>query len=395
MGASTASALATTSNNVDLILAGRNKEGADAARSQWPGLEKAAFAQCDITSPESLAKALDGADLVINCAGPFQKRESCQVLEAAIDAKVPYIDVCDDMAFARRAKTLHEKAKAAGVAAVTTTGIYPGLSNVMAAEMIAVAQAAAADRTDEDGTPKPIPKPTKLSYNYFTAGSGGAGPTILSTSFLLCNEQVTAYKDGEEVTLPPASYRQVVDFGPGIGSREVFLYNLPEVYSAHEVLDIPSVSARFGTSPGVFNTGMQLVASAVPKGMLGSAEGVKPLVALATPFVKLADKFVGEAVAMKVCLEMDDGSAPTGVYVHKELSKAVGIATAAFAQNMLEGGTQPGVWFPEEEGAVAAESRGTLLERGSAGTKKFLMNKALWSLESTPMQIGFGFYWEK
>eukprot|EP00959_Pyramimonas_sp_CCMP1952_P168923 3528794-Pyramimonas_sp.AAC.1 len=56
------------------------------------------------------------------------------------------------MAFAKRAKTLHEKAKAAGVPAITTTGIYPGISNVMAAEMIAVSQAAAASKTAEDGT---------------------------------------------------------------------------------------------------------------------------------------------------------------------------------------------------------------------------------------------------
>jgi hypothetical protein len=79
----------------------------------------------------------------------------------------------------------------------------------MAAQMIAVHQAAARKSTNEDGTPIPIPQPKKLSYHYFTAGSGGAGPTILSTSFLLCGEQVTAYKDGAAVTLPPASYRQV------------------------------------------------------------------------------------------------------------------------------------------------------------------------------------------
>ena len=64
-------------------------------------------------------------------------------------------------------------------------------------------------------------------------------------------------------------------------------------------------------------------------------------------------------------------------------------------QNVLEGGSSPGVWYPEEEGAVAAGSRKQLLEFGSQGTKKFIMNKAQWALESTPMQIGFGFYWDK
>jgi hypothetical protein len=41
-------------------------------------------------------------------------------------------------------------------------------------------------------------------------------------------------------------------------------------------------------------------------GFLENEFNVKPLVALATPFVKLADKFVGEKCAMKVCTFDDD-----------------------------------------------------------------------------------------
>lgn len=33
-------------------------------------------------------------------------------------------------------------------------------------------------------------------FYYYTAGSGGAGPTILSTSFLLLGEEVVAYNKG-------------------------------------------------------------------------------------------------------------------------------------------------------------------------------------------------------
>lgn len=33
-------------------------------------------------------------------------------------------------------------------------------------------------------------------YYYYTAGSGGAGPTILATSFLLLGEEVIAYNKG-------------------------------------------------------------------------------------------------------------------------------------------------------------------------------------------------------
>lgn len=55
-----------------------------------------------------------------------------------------------------------------------------------------------------------------LRYSYYTAGSGGAGPTILETSFLLAGEECTVYKDGQPFKLPPISNRREVDFGPGV-----------------------------------------------------------------------------------------------------------------------------------------------------------------------------------
>lgn len=40
-----------------------------------------------------------------------------------------YIDVCDDTTYAFRAKSLEAEAVAANVPAITTAGIYPGVSN--------------------------------------------------------------------------------------------------------------------------------------------------------------------------------------------------------------------------------------------------------------------------
>jgi hypothetical protein len=40
---------------------------------------------------------------------------------------------------------------------------------------------------------------------------------------------------------------------------------LPEVRSTHEVLGVPSVSARFGTYPQIWNIAMGTIATLVPK----------------------------------------------------------------------------------------------------------------------------------
>lgn len=126
VGASTAAALAAAVPGARLTLAGRSEGSFREAVARRPELSSATPLRCDIDDPSSLAAALKGADLVIHAAGPFQRRGDCAVLEAAIAAGVPYMDVCDDTEYSQRAKELHTKAQAAGVPAITTAGIYPG-----------------------------------------------------------------------------------------------------------------------------------------------------------------------------------------------------------------------------------------------------------------------------
>jgi len=61
---------------------------------------------------------------------PFQRKERCAVLEAALAARVAYMDVCDDADYSQRARGYHQQAVDSGVPAITTAGIYPGISNV-------------------------------------------------------------------------------------------------------------------------------------------------------------------------------------------------------------------------------------------------------------------------
>jgi hypothetical protein len=95
-------------------------------------------------------------------------------------------------------------------------------------------------------------EPNWLRYSYYTAGSGGAGPTILATTLLLAGEDVKVYKDGAEFILPPVSNRREVDFGPGIGRKGLYVYNLPETVSAYKYMKVRGSSARFGTDPFIW-----------------------------------------------------------------------------------------------------------------------------------------------
>lgn len=46
-----------------------------------------------------------------------------------VSAQTAYVDVCDDTSYAFRAKSYMSKALAANIPAITTGGIYPGVSN--------------------------------------------------------------------------------------------------------------------------------------------------------------------------------------------------------------------------------------------------------------------------
>lgn len=62
-------------------------------------------------------------------------------------------------------------------------------------------EGATAEEQEQEGAPI---EPTRVRYSYYTAGSGGVGPTILETSFLLAGTDVVVYKDGERVHTKPA-----------------------------------------------------------------------------------------------------------------------------------------------------------------------------------------------
>ncbi|XP_026659657.2 uncharacterized protein LOC103705067 isoform X3 [Phoenix dactylifera] len=318
VGGSTATALSKLCPSFQILIAGRNRErGAELVSTLGENFE---FVELNINNAKMMEAALEGVDLVVHAAGPFQRKEKCTVLEAAISTKTAYVDVCDDTDYARRAKCFHQKAVAAGIPAITTGGIYPGVSNVMAAELVRFAQ------SENAGEPER-------------------------------------------------------------------LRNLPEVRSAHEILGVPTVSARFGTSPFFWNWGMEAIANFVPADILRDKSKVQTLAQLFDPFVRAIDGIAGQRVSIRVDLECSNGQCTLGLFTHKNLSVSVGYATAAFVLSVLEGSTQHGVWFPEEPEGIAIEARKILLERAAHGTINFVMNnRPPWMVETDPKEIGLGIY---
>ncbi len=95
------------------------------------GLPGATAARVDATDPDSLRTVLDGADVVLNCTGPFYAFGTT-VLQTVIDAGIDYVDVCDDVDATYELLELDGAARAAGVRAVIGMGNSPGVTNLLA-----------------------------------------------------------------------------------------------------------------------------------------------------------------------------------------------------------------------------------------------------------------------
>lgn len=111
------------------VLSGRDADKLAALQVLFPGLQARV---ASIDDPPSLDRALEGAVAVINCAGPFLDT-AVPVIEAALRARIHYLDVCAEQ---RAALDVFERfadaAKVAGVTVMPAMAFYGGLADLLA-----------------------------------------------------------------------------------------------------------------------------------------------------------------------------------------------------------------------------------------------------------------------
>jgi saccharopine dehydrogenase-like NADP-dependent oxidoreductase len=94
--------------------------------------EKVSLRKIDVNDHNGLVSTIKDADVVINCAGPFYKT-AVAVARAAVEAKVNYIDICDDYEATEIlfASDIDQAAQKAGITVLTGMGSDPGTNNVI------------------------------------------------------------------------------------------------------------------------------------------------------------------------------------------------------------------------------------------------------------------------
>lgn len=95
--------------------------------------DKVSLTRIDVNDHALMVGAIKGVDVVINTAGPFYKT-AVAVARAAVEARVNYIDICDDyeaVPILFSSAEIDKAAKEAGITVLTGMGSDPGTNNVL------------------------------------------------------------------------------------------------------------------------------------------------------------------------------------------------------------------------------------------------------------------------
>ncbi|MEL6930672.1 MAG: saccharopine dehydrogenase NADP-binding domain-containing protein [Cyanobacteria bacterium J06600_6] len=288
----------------------------------------------DLSDRPYLQQAIANHDLVIHCAGPFHHRDG-RVLSSCIDAGVDYIDVSDHRSFYQRVIQQQERAIAGGVTAILNTGIFPGISNSMVKQGV-----------------EQFDRPTKIHLSYIVGGSGGAGLTVMRTTFLGLRHKFFAWIDGQWQDRLPYTEREIIEFPAPYGKTGVYWFDVPETYTFADSFDVDTVITKFGSIPDWYNHLTWITAHIFPENWVTSPKGIEFFSQVSYAMTKVTDRFSGIGVAMRAQITGEkDGQPHTycSTMSHADTAIAAGFGTGTVAQLILESKLkQPGI-YPVEQ----------------------------------------------
>lgn len=292
------------------------------------------FLQLDLAEDDKLRTAISNSNIVVHCAGPFHYRDA-KVLKYCIEHGVNYIDVSDHRSFTIKALLYHKDALETGVTAIVNTGIFPGISNSMVRHDI--------EQFDTAET---------IHLSYLVAGSGGAGITVMRTTFLGLQNPFDAWIDGQWQTVKPYTQREAVEFPKPYGRCGVYWFDMPETFTLPKAFpSIKNVITKFGSVPDFYNHLTWIAANIFPKSWIQSKFGVEFLSNVSHKMTDVTDNFSGIGVAVRSQVSgIKDGKIATycSTLVHNNTAIAAGAGTGSIVQLLLNGYSKPGV-YPVEE----------------------------------------------
>ena len=287
----------------------------------------------DLEDQPAVERAIAQHDLTIHCAGPFRSRNHHVLLSCIAQGK-PYLDVADSPDYVNQALKYSEQAQAAGVTAIAATGIFPGISGSMVRQGI-----------------EQLDKAEKAHMSYLVAGSGGAGVTVMRTTFIELQTPFMSKIKGKWKTIAPYSEREVINF-PRFGKGGVYWFNTIEALTLADTFpELKTIVTKFGSVPDYYNRLTWLMARA-PGNLLKNNRVIEALSRISYRMTEVTDRYTGVGIAMRMEISGEKEGKPA-TYIstieHEDTAYCAGCGTGAIAQLILNGTlSKPGVWPVEQ-----------------------------------------------
>ncbi len=333
IGSSVARDLAAYTNS-EITITGRKPE----ANIKEIPISGVKYLALDLADKERVKKIIysyskSSENLVIHCAGPFHHRDA-NILKNCIEAGIDYVDVSDYRGFTSKALAYSEFAKQAGVTAIINTGIFPGISNSLVRQSV--------EQFDE---------PEEIHLSYIVGGSGGAGVTVMRTTFLGLQNNFDAWINGKWQSVKPYSDRQVIKFLSPYGKIGVYWFDLPESLTLATSFPVKTVTTKFGSFPDFYNHLTWMTAHLFPVSWLKNSGVIEFLSQVSYKMTQVTDKYSGIGVAIQAKVigkQSGKKSSFCSSIIHKDTATVTGIGAGSIAELILSGKLhKPGVWSVE------------------------------------------------
>jgi saccharopine dehydrogenase-like NADP-dependent oxidoreductase len=225
----------------------------------------ARIAEVDLFDAGALQRAIQGASLVILGAGPYT-RTAPPVMRACVEEGVDYLDFDDEVESTLDGFELHDDAQAAGVALMIGCGASPGMSNVIALDVVTrLDQVRSIDVCWVTGDEGARPYGNAAIEHVLHIG---AGPCV-------------TWRDGQQVTVEGFVENEVFPMGGEIGDHRLYETAHPEAVTLpRRVPGVRSVRVMGGAYPQPVNGLIRGVALAVEQGRMTVPEAVEWLQAV-------------------------------------------------------------------------------------------------------------------
>jgi len=198
--------------------------------------EKVSAKWVDANDHKALVEAIGGHDAAASGIGPFYRFEA-KVARAAVEARVPYVSLCDDYDGAQAVLELDDLAKLAGVTVLTGLGWTPGLSNLLARK-----GAEQFDLVDE------------INVSWGSSASDSEGYAVILHTLHIFTGLVPSFQKGRLLNVPAGSGKEVVLFPQPVGRVNCYHLGHPEPVTLPRFLHgVKTVTLKGGLSEQPLN----------------------------------------------------------------------------------------------------------------------------------------------